>query len=101
MDSDLVTAVRLQRIDALTAREAGMVGKPDESQLQLATDSGRVLYSFNIPHFCRLHAQWMAAGKSHSGIIVAQQQRFSVGEQLRGLLLLINARSAEQMRDSP
>jgi hypothetical protein len=100
MDSDLVNALRLRGIDVLTVREAGMVGKPDGSHLQLANDKRRALYSFNIPHFCRLHAEWMAAGRSHSGIILAQQQRFSVGEQLRRLMLLTNARSAERMKNS-
>lgn len=39
----------------------------------------------------------MSQGKSHAGIIVAPQQRFSIGEQIRLLLKLIAARSAEDM----
>ncbi|WP_333420817.1 hypothetical protein [Microcoleus sp. F4-D5] len=36
----------------------------------------------------------------HTGIILAQQQRYSVGAQLRGLLNLIAAKSAEEMIDA-
>ena len=37
---------------------------------------------------------------SHSGIIVSSQQRYSIGEQMRRLLRLAAARSAEQMCNS-
>jgi hypothetical protein len=38
-------------------------------------------------------------GKSHAGIVLAQQQRYSIGEQMRRLLTLIAAKSAEEMKD--
>jgi Tfp pilus assembly protein PilZ len=49
--------------------------------------------------FCRLHRDFIATGLSHGGIIVVPQQRYSVGEQLRGLLSLIECLSAEDMID--
>jgi hypothetical protein len=42
-----------------------------------------VLYSFNIRDYSVLHEQWIASGREHSGIILASQQRYSIGEQLR------------------
>jgi hypothetical protein len=42
----------------------------------------------------------MTSGKPHSGIIVSPQQRYSIGEQMRRLLRLAAARSAEQMCNS-
>jgi Domain of unknown function (DUF5615) len=71
MDARLVKPLRRAGIDVLTASDAGMVEEPDESALKLASDQGRVLYSFNVSHYSRIHAEWMAAGKSHSGIILA------------------------------
>jgi hypothetical protein len=53
-------------------------------QLAYAAAQGRAIYSFNVGDFCRLHSQWLAEGKSHAGIILAQQD-FSVGEQYAGL----------------
>ena len=47
----------------------------------------------------RLCSNLMRAGKSHAGIILAVQQRYSVGEQMRRLLRLISALTTEEMRN--
>jgi hypothetical protein len=95
MDKALVLALRARGADVLTAQEAGMIERQDDDHLEFATAKGRVLYSFNVGDYCRLQAQ----GGSHAGLILAQQQRYSVGEQMRRLLRLIAARSAEDMRN--
>ncbi len=41
----------------------------------------------------------MAAGRVHSGIILAQQKRYSIGEQIRRLVRLIGSLTAEAMRN--
>ena len=41
----------------------------------------------------------MRAGQSHAGIILAVQQRYSVGEQMRRLLRLTSTLTAEEMRN--
>jgi hypothetical protein len=66
---------------------------PDEVHLQFATKSGRVLYTFNQADFPRIHGEWLAAGHSHAGIVVAQQ-RHSIGEQLRRLNRIATAANA-------
>lgn len=86
-------------MDVIGAGEAGSREREDEEHLALATAQGRVLYSFNIRDFCRLHTVWLGRGKSHTGIVLAKQQRYSVGEQMRRLLKLIATMSAEEMRD--
>jgi hypothetical protein len=70
------------------------------AQLECATEHGRVLYTFNVGHFCLLHAQYMTQGKSYAGIIVVFRQRYAVGEQLRRLLQLISMKSAEEIRNN-
>jgi hypothetical protein len=35
----------------------------------------------------------------HTGIILAERQSYSIGEQLRGLLRLMETKSAEEMRN--
>src|SRR5437588_5738948 len=79
----LVASLRARRVDVLTALDSGMVGKSDEEHLRHASNNGRVLYSFNIKDYSLLHEQWTASGLEHSGIILAFQQRYSIGEQLR------------------
>jgi len=97
MDSDLVRALRLHGIDVVTALDLGLTESTDEAHLECAISDGRVLYSFNVGDFMALHANLQAAGKSHPGIILAQQQRYSVGEQMRRLVRLSQMRSAENM----
>ncbi len=99
MDKDLVRALRARGIDVLTALEAGMIERDDSEHLDYATAQGRVLYSFNVGDFYRLHIAYLAEGKSHAGLILARQQRYSVGEQMRRLLKLIATKSAEEMRN--
>lgn len=80
--------------------DASMSEQNDMAQMEYATEQGRVLYTFNVGHFCHLHTQYMAQGKRHAGIIVVSRQRYSVGEQIRRLLQLISMKSAEEMRNS-
>jgi hypothetical protein len=95
----LVVALRARGIDVMTALEAGRGGRSDEDHLEYATSQGRVLYTFNIADFYQLHTDWLNGARSHAGLILCQQQQYSIGEQLRRLLNLIAARSAEDMID--
>ncbi len=73
------------------------LGYPDEEQLIWAPVQGRVIYSFNIGDFCRLHGDFIAQERSHADIVLAPQQQYSVGQQLRGLLKLAADKSALEM----
>ncbi|SPF53991.1 conserved hypothetical protein [Candidatus Sulfopaludibacter sp. SbA4] len=98
MDSDLVVALRSRGVTVVTPLDAGLTEKPDEEQLAFATECGCVLYTFNVSDFYRLHTEWAGAGREHAGMILAPQQRFSVGEQLRRLLRLRATTTAAAMR---
>lgn len=99
MDSDLVAALRSRGVTVITALDAGLAQKPDQEQLAFATQRGCVLYTFNVSDFYRLHTQWVRAGREHAGMILAPQQRFSVGEQLRRILRLRATTTAARMRN--
>ena len=86
MDGELGIALRARDVTVFTPLEAAATGKLDEEQLAFATERGCVVYTHNISDFCQLHTEWVNAGREHAGIIVAAQQRFSVGEQLRRIL---------------
>ena len=95
----LAPALRARGVDVVTAREAGLTGAVDDAILAHAAQDGRAVYTFNAGDFCRLHNEYLQNGLDHAGIIVVPRQRYSVGEQLRRLFQLINAKSAEDMRD--
>ncbi len=97
MSRALIQALVVRGVDVVTALGAEMIERPDEEQLDSATAQGRVLYSFNVADFYQLHTDFLTQGKSHAGIILVQQQRYSVGEQMRRLLRLIATLSAEDM----
>lgn len=99
MDKDLIQALRLRGVDFTTARESETEGYLDEQQLEFATAQGRALYSFNIKDYMLVHSQFLGHEKSHAGIILTGQRQYSIGEQLRRLLLLIAAKSSEDMQD--
>ena len=71
--------------------------RKDEEHLLGAATQKRTLYSFNAGDYCRLHAEFLARGADHSGIILAKQQHYSVGGQMRRLLKLIATKPAEEM----
>ena len=98
-DTDLIAAIRLRGADALGVADAAMRGRSDEDQLKWAASHGRVLYSFNRGDSCRIHSELMRAGQNHAGIILALQQQYSIGEQMRRLLHLLNTVAAENMVD--
>jgi len=99
MDGDLVRGLRSRGVDVVTAADAGMIRRKDEEHLSLAANQGRALYSFNVAHYHRIHTEWTKAGRSHAGIILAQQRRYSTKEQIRRLLRLIDSLTGEAMRN--
>ena len=76
-----------------------MVEKKDDEHLALAAELGSALYSFNSCDYQRIHGEWMADGRDHFGLIMGVQKKFSVGEQMRRILSLRAALSAEDMRN--
>ena len=92
MGSSLVAALRSRGIDMTTALEDDMVDRQDGEHLDHATRHGRVLFSFNRGDYFQLHTEHLMLGKSHAGIILANQQHYSVGELMRRILRLSAAR---------
>lgn len=99
-DRALGDALRARGVDVLTAVEANKVEITDEEQLAWATAQGRSLYSFNVSDFYRIHSSILERrGEEHGGIILARQQIYSVGEQMRRLLKLGGSIRPEQMKN--
>lgn len=99
MNSRLVTALRSRGVTVITALDAGLTEKADEEQLAFATEHECVLYTYNVSDFNRLHGHLISTGREHSGMILAPQRRFSVGEQLRRILRLRATTTTARMRN--
>lgn len=99
MSRALIRGLRSCGLDVTSVLDEGRVGQNDRAQLDYASRKERVLYTFNVGDFCRLHKEYLNEGRRHTGIIVVYRQRYSIGEQLRLLLRLAEIRSAEEMRN--
>ncbi|WP_289500598.1 DUF5615 family PIN-like protein [Gloeocapsopsis sp. IPPAS B-1203] len=72
----LVKVLRSSGVDVMTVADADRLSYSDENQLIWAAKQVRVIYSFNMGDFHQLHSVFLAEAKSHSGIILAPQQRY-------------------------
>ena len=97
MEKSLIIAFRNAGLDVITVTDVERQSYSDEAQLIWATEQGRVIYSYNRRDFCRLHSEYLAAERNHAGIILLQQQRYSVGQKLKGVLKLAATLSAEEI----
>ena len=97
MSRAVIRGLRSRGIDVTTVFDEGRVGQSDRAQLEYAARTKRVLYTFNVDDFCRLHKEYLTEGKSHSGIVVVYRQRYTTGQQLRLLLKLADVKSAKDM----
>ena len=93
----VTVALRRAGLDAVSTSEAGRLGQSDESQLQWATNEGRVIVTFNVAHFTKLHARRMRQNRHHAGIVVSSQR--SIGDVVRRLLHLAGTLDAEAMKN--
>ena len=88
----VVRGLRQRGADVLTVPEAGLLGASDEEHLERARAEGRILLTQD-DDFLRLHA----TGIEHAGIAYAHQGT-SVGEIIRGAMLIQQLLEAEDMR---
>jgi len=60
---------------AVTASDV-LRGLDDADLLGAAGKAGQVLVTENVSDFAKLHVEWMAAGRTHSGIVLTHPKRF-------------------------
>lgn len=84
--------LRARGADVLTAVEAGLLGATDEVHLQFALQELRVDFTQD-DDFLRLHAE----SAEHAGIAYAPQGT-TIGEIIRGLMLIHQVLDADAMR---
>lgn len=95
----IVQALKNSGIDIITTSDANNLENSDEEQLIWAKEQGRVIYTFNLGVFCRLHQTYREKNINHAGIIVVEKQSYSLGQQLRYIINLTATKSAEKMKN--
>lgn len=96
MDQRFLKALRARGVDVTSVGEVETISSSDKEQLTLATELQRVLYTFNVGDFCQLHSIYIQEKRTHAGIIILSQD-YSIGEQMRRVLKVMAAKSAEEM----
>ena len=98
-DVDLLIAelVAARGFTATTARDEGQLRRSDAEQLDYAVARRLCMVTHNRRHFKELHDQYMAAGRTHAGIIIAFRKRpYIITDRLTHILQTI---TADEMRN--
>jgi predicted nuclease of predicted toxin-antitoxin system len=86
--------LRRRGVDVTTTPEAGLLSATDEEQVAHGLSQGRVVFTHDRD-FLRLHA----AGIPHAGIAYSDKDSKSIGEMIRGLILLWEVLEADEMQN--
>jgi hypothetical protein len=79
----IAAGLRHRGIDVTTSPEVGLLGAIDEDQLAYCLLEGRVIFSYDAD-LLRL----AASGIEHAGVVFCQQRKRSIGDVVRGLVLI-------------
>jgi hypothetical protein len=93
---DLVTSLRAEGFDVISALDIGHDVWDDEKQLAYAAENRRAILTFNTKHFVPLATKWYDEKRDHYGIIVSEQ--LDVGEVMRRLLRLLDRLTKDEMK---
>lgn len=84
--------LRRKGINATTTEQAGLKQKSDREQLAYACQNGRVLVTHDRD-FLKLHEK----GVTHFGIVYCQQNKRSIGQIIRFLVLVYEIMDSQEM----
>lgn len=94
--SVLVAALlRSRGFAATTTVQAGRLGASDDDQLEYAASHRMAILTHNRSDFERLAVEYLATGRTHSGIIAAS--RHPPHEIVRRLFEILNTVTADEM----
>src|SRR5216684_4516961 len=94
ISTSIAAGLRRRSIAVTTTAEAELLGADDAAQLAFAVSHGRVMVTHDAD-FLRLHAE----GTTHAGIAYCLVGALTVGELLRGLVLIHDLLSVEEMKN--
>jgi predicted nuclease of predicted toxin-antitoxin system len=95
MDIRLAALLRHRGFCATTAHAVELLRADDQTQLLYAATNGYCLVTHNLREFEVLHDSFLAAGQSHSGIIIASAK--NVYRLVDHLAKLLNTPTADEI----
>lgn len=92
IDGAIALGLRRRGVDVTTTAEAELAGSTDQEQLAHCVGTGRVMFTMDTD-FLAVHS----TNQNHPGIVFAHQQRTSIGDAIRGILLIWEVLEPEEM----
>jgi hypothetical protein len=89
----IATALRRRSIDVTTPAEVGLIGAVDADHLRFALSQKRVVVTHD-DDFTRIHAD----GAMHAGICYCRNDKYSIGDLVRVLLLVGECFTEDEIR---
>lgn len=77
--------LRAAGYDVITVSDSGLKRTKDEALLEISAEQERVFVSNNARDFQRIARQWLAAGRSHFGIILTSDRSLPRHTRYAGL----------------
>lgn len=90
----VATGLRRREIDVTTTPDAGLLEASDEQQDAFAFAEGRVIFTQDEDFL-----PWHASGGPHAGIAYCKKDTRSIGEIIRGLVLIWEVYDREEMEN--
>ena len=94
----IAVAVRLRGYDVATVKDAERRAASDLDQLRYASLQKRILFTFNVADFVKLHEEFTATGRHHSGILLSKQ--LPVGIVVKRLLKLLSRLHLDEIENN-
>jgi predicted nuclease of predicted toxin-antitoxin system len=88
----VAAGLRRRGVDVTTTPEAGLLEATDEMQTAYAVGEGRVIFTQD-EDFLAIHA----SGTSHPGFVYCKKESRSIGDMIRGLILLWEIYEPEEL----
>ena len=85
-------------IEAFSARDHGNLGLSDEEHLKWAAKNKASILTHD-DDLLRISSDWQKEGKEHWGIIYISRKKFSIGECIRKVELLVSVLDTEDMKN--
>jgi predicted nuclease of predicted toxin-antitoxin system len=92
VDVLVATLISARGIDATTAKQQEMLGKPDIEQLTFSSSLGRCILTHNRLDFEKLHTNFFNNNQVHAGVLIAKRRNpYEIAERIAILLDTLTA----------
>ncbi|MDP6504361.1 MAG: DUF5615 family PIN-like protein [Planctomycetota bacterium] len=91
----IADGLKRRSIDVTTTSDGGLLGALDEEHVNFALANNRVIFTHD-DDYLKLHQQ----GVQHAGIVYGHQEKHTIGEIIRSLVLICECLNAEEMKNT-